>query len=158
MADFAPRLDDMKFVLREVVGIERVAALAGYEDATPDLVDAVLEEAGKFGRDVLAPLGFDPGRTESVVLVENGKTYVSSTAALCIARKLGGGYTLLYVLIAVPRFLRDAVYNAFAARRYRCRPSRSFSRNWIARTPPSSACSITQRRSRPPIRDRSVTK
>ncbi|MGE5146061.1 MAG: acyl-CoA dehydrogenase N-terminal domain-containing protein, partial [Candidatus Eiseniibacteriota bacterium] len=56
MAEFSPRLDDMKFVLREVVGIDEVAALPGYEDATPDLVDAVLEEAGKFGREVLAPL------------------------------------------------------------------------------------------------------
>src|SRR5690606_19974089 len=62
--------DDMKFVLREVVGIERVAALPGYEDATPDLVDAVLEEAGRFGREVLAPLN-RVGDTHGSVL-ENG--------------------------------------------------------------------------------------
>ena len=37
-------LADMRFALREVAGLERVAALPGYEHATDDTVDAVLEE------------------------------------------------------------------------------------------------------------------
>ena len=90
MAEFSPRIDDMKFVLREVVGIDRVAALPGYEDATADLVDAVLEEAGKFGREVLAPLnrvGDETGarcwRTASCARPPASRTPIasSSTAA-----------------------------------------------------------------------------
>ena len=40
-------LDDMKFVLRHLVGIDRVAAMPGYDMVSDDLVDAVLDEAGK---------------------------------------------------------------------------------------------------------------
>ena len=47
---------DIAFVLNRVVGLESVAALPGFEDATPDLVEAILEESAKFTSDVLAPL------------------------------------------------------------------------------------------------------
>jgi alkylation response protein AidB-like acyl-CoA dehydrogenase len=46
----------MKFVLRELAGLERVAKLPGYGEATPDTVDAILEEAAKFASGVLDPL------------------------------------------------------------------------------------------------------
>jgi acyl-CoA dehydrogenase len=49
-------LRDMRFVLEELIGLERVAALPGCDGASPDLVHAVLEEAARFARDVLAPL------------------------------------------------------------------------------------------------------
>ena len=47
-------LADMRFALREVAGLEQVAALPGYGHATDDTVDAVLEEAAKLAG--LAPL------------------------------------------------------------------------------------------------------
>jgi acyl-CoA dehydrogenase len=46
----------MRFVLRELAAIEQIAKLPGYEEATPDTVDAILEEAAKFASGVLAPL------------------------------------------------------------------------------------------------------
>jgi alkylation response protein AidB-like acyl-CoA dehydrogenase len=49
-------LADMRFALREVAGLEQVAALPGYEHATDDTVDAVLEEAAKLAGNGLAPL------------------------------------------------------------------------------------------------------
>jgi alkylation response protein AidB-like acyl-CoA dehydrogenase len=48
----------MQFVLKELAGLEQVAGLPGYEEASSDLVDAVLEEAGKFAGEVLAPINF----------------------------------------------------------------------------------------------------
>jgi alkylation response protein AidB-like acyl-CoA dehydrogenase len=54
-AYFAP-LRDMQFVLHELIDLEEIARLRGCEEVTGDLVDAVLEEAGKLARDVLAPL------------------------------------------------------------------------------------------------------
>ncbi|MCH2553670.1 MAG: acyl-CoA dehydrogenase [SAR116 cluster bacterium] len=46
----------MKFVLRHLVGLDRVAALDGYDMVSEDLVDAVLDEAGKLAGEVIAPL------------------------------------------------------------------------------------------------------
>ena len=56
MSAYAAPLADMRFVLDEIVGLDSIAALPGYEDASPDLVAAVLEEAGKLAAEVLAPL------------------------------------------------------------------------------------------------------
>ena len=56
MSDFIAPLEDMRFVLRELAGLEVVTQLPGYEEASPELVDAILEEAGKFASGVLAPL------------------------------------------------------------------------------------------------------
>ena len=49
-------VDDMKFVLRHLVGLDRVASLDGYDMVSEDLVDAVLDEAGKLAGEVIAPL------------------------------------------------------------------------------------------------------
>jgi alkylation response protein AidB-like acyl-CoA dehydrogenase len=49
-------LRDMIFTLQEIAGIAEIATLPGYTDATPDLVQSILEEAGKFAAGVLAPL------------------------------------------------------------------------------------------------------
>ncbi|MHA1569643.1 MAG: acyl-CoA dehydrogenase [Alphaproteobacteria bacterium] len=70
MGEYNPRIDDIRFVLKEVAGLDEIAALPGYEQATPDLVDAVLEEAGKLASEVLAPLNRVGDRQGSVL--ENG--------------------------------------------------------------------------------------
>jgi alkylation response protein AidB-like acyl-CoA dehydrogenase len=49
-------LKDMQFVLNELADLSAIAQLPGCEDATPDTVEAVLEENAKFCRDVIAPL------------------------------------------------------------------------------------------------------
>ncbi|MCC6808738.1 MAG: thiol-disulfide oxidoreductase DCC family protein [Deltaproteobacteria bacterium] len=59
------------------------------------------------------------GDPESVVLIEGGKRYAHSTAALRIARKLRGAWPLFYAFIVVPRPLRDVVYRFIARHRYR---------------------------------------
>src|SRR3954471_9325239 len=68
--DFVPPLADIRFSLRHIAGLERIAALPGLEHATPDVVDAVLEEAGRFAAGVLAPLN-RVGDLEGATL-ENG--------------------------------------------------------------------------------------
>ncbi|MDP1612200.1 MAG: acyl-CoA dehydrogenase [Sulfuritalea sp.] len=68
---YSAPLADMRFLLQEVAGLSEIAQLPGCEEATPDLVDAVLEEAGKFAAGVLAPLN-SVGDRESCRL-EDGK-------------------------------------------------------------------------------------
>ena len=53
-------LKDMLFVMNELAGLEAVNALPGCEDATPETVEAVLEENAKFCSEVVAPLNW-PG-------------------------------------------------------------------------------------------------
>ena len=49
---------DISFVLNNVVGLSDIAQLQGFEDASPDLVEAILDESAKFTGDVLAPLNW----------------------------------------------------------------------------------------------------
>ena len=56
MSDYVAPLKDMRFVLNELAGLNEVSALPGYEEATADVVDAIMEEAAKLASDVLAPL------------------------------------------------------------------------------------------------------
>jgi hypothetical protein len=56
MTPYTPPLEDIRFALRHMAGLEDIARLPGCEAAAPDLVDQVLEEAGKFAANELAPL------------------------------------------------------------------------------------------------------
>jgi predicted DCC family thiol-disulfide oxidoreductase YuxK len=73
------------------------------------------------GHDVLVRNGIavPDGDPDSIVLEEDGRLYQKSTAALRIARHLGGAWRLLYVFIVVPRPIRDMVYRFVAHNRYR---------------------------------------
>ncbi len=68
-------IEDMRFVLNKVVGLDAVAALPGYEEASAELVDAVLEEAGRLASEVLDPLNRS-GDLEGARL-ENGVVYTA---------------------------------------------------------------------------------
>jgi butyryl-CoA dehydrogenase len=57
MSYVAP-LKDMLFVINELAGLSKVNALPGCEDASPETVEAVLEENAKFCAEVVAPLNF----------------------------------------------------------------------------------------------------
>ena len=72
MFDYTPPLRDMQFILAELAGLEDLAALPSCEDATPDLVAAILEEAGKFAAGVLAPINRD-GDVQGCRLEDDGR-------------------------------------------------------------------------------------
>jgi alkylation response protein AidB-like acyl-CoA dehydrogenase len=55
MAGYAPPLEDMAFVLHDVLAVQD-AAIPGYGELDRGFTAAILEEAGKIARDVLAPL------------------------------------------------------------------------------------------------------
>jgi alkylation response protein AidB-like acyl-CoA dehydrogenase len=58
MSQYVAPLKDMRFVLNELAGLGAVEKLPGYEDATPETVDAILEEASKFASEILDPLNY----------------------------------------------------------------------------------------------------
>jgi predicted DCC family thiol-disulfide oxidoreductase YuxK len=64
-------------------------------------------------------LGIDREKVDSVILVEGGRWYKESDAALRIANGLGGAWKAFGVFRLVPRPLRDAAYRLIARNRYR---------------------------------------
>ncbi len=56
MADYNAPVQDLRFTLDHVAKLEELTALPVFEDATPDMVQAVLDEAAKLAGNVLAPL------------------------------------------------------------------------------------------------------
>ena len=72
------------------------------------------------GRRALAEAGgaVPAGDPETIVLIEDGKVYERSRAALGIARRLSGAWKLMSVFLVVPGFVRDVVYRFVARNRY----------------------------------------
>ena len=66
MSTYTAPLKDMRFVLTELAGLAAVAKLPGYEEATADTVDAILEEAARFAAGVLDPINHTGDREGSV--------------------------------------------------------------------------------------------
>ncbi|MCU7551111.1 thiol-disulfide oxidoreductase DCC family protein [Chitinophagaceae bacterium LB-8] len=60
-----------------------------------------------------------PGSIETFILIEDGKVYQKSTAALRLYNQLSWYWKWTQLFWIVPRFLRDAVYDLFARNRYR---------------------------------------
>ena len=72
----------------------------------------------EIGEKLADEYNIDKTNTDSVILIEDGKAYTHSTAAVRIARKLNGAWKMLYGLVVVPRFLRNWAYKLFAKYRY----------------------------------------
>jgi 3-(methylthio)propanoyl-CoA dehydrogenase len=80
MTEYYAPLRDMKFVINELADLSGVIALPGFEEITPDLAEAVLEEAGKLAGEVLAPLN-KPGDERGASLYKNGVVAAEGFAA-----------------------------------------------------------------------------
>ena len=68
MPIYSAPLKETRFLLHDVLDIDRYSNLPGFGSASPDLVDAILDEAGRFASEVLAPLnriGDEVGCTRS---------------------------------------------------------------------------------------------
>lgn len=56
---------------------------------------------------------------DSMLLIEDGKAFVKSTAALHIAKHLDGLWKWSYMFILIPSFIRDIFYHMLAKNRYK---------------------------------------
>lgn len=71
------------------------------------------------GQALLAEFGFSASALDSIVLVEGGRAWRKSAAALRIARGMDAPWPLLWPLAVIPRAVADRVYDLVARHRYR---------------------------------------
>ena len=55
MTDYTAPLDEMNFLVNDVLDIASIAALPGYEECSRELVEAIYGEAGRYFSQVIAP-------------------------------------------------------------------------------------------------------
>ena len=71
------------------------------------------------GQKMLGEMGLPRERPTTIVVAEGEKRYFRSTAALHIARRLGGLWAVLFIFVIIPRPVRDVLYDVVAKNRYR---------------------------------------
>jgi alkylation response protein AidB-like acyl-CoA dehydrogenase len=72
MSGYQAPLQDMMFTLSRVAGLEEISKLDGYQGADPETVATILDEAGRFFAEVIAPLN-RVGDQQGSVLGDDGQ-------------------------------------------------------------------------------------
>ena len=72
----------------------------------------------EFAKEVLSNSNLPSNYLDSLVLLENGKTYVKSDAAIRLAKHLDGIWKAGNAFMVIPRFIRNAIYDLIAKYRY----------------------------------------
>lgn len=73
----------------------------------------------ELGKELIQQAGLEEMKTDSVVLLYHNKAYIQSDAALTIAKMLTGFWPVFYLLIIIPKPIRNYFYNLIAQNRYR---------------------------------------
>lgn len=69
------------------------------------------------GKELIKEYNITADINSTIVYILDHKVYYKSTAALTISKNLTGGFPLLYGFTAVPKFIRDGVYDFIAKHR-----------------------------------------
>ena len=90
MSEYHAPVKEMLFVLRDLAGLDAIGRLPGMQDATPDVVEAVLFEAAQLANKVIGPtnrLGDEVGTR-----VENGQVIVPPEFVEAYRQFVAGGW------------------------------------------------------------------
>ena len=90
MSDYHAPVKDMQFVISRLAGLDEINQLSDFAEATPDLVEAVLEEAAQLAGEVVAPVN-TIGDQEGT-RVENGKVIVPAAFESAYRQVVGDGW------------------------------------------------------------------
>ena len=93
MPVYTAPLDNIRFVLNDVLGVEKLSTLPGYEEATPDMIDQIIEGGAAICQDILFPLN-QSGDKEGCTF-ENGVVRTPSGFKDAYKAFTEGGWTAL---------------------------------------------------------------
>ena len=124
MSTYTAPIRDMQFVMRELAGLGEVSKLPGCEELSEDLVDAILDEAGKFASGVLAPLNWTGDQQGA--RWEDGNVYTAEGWKDAYKQFAESGWTALacdpeYGGQGLPKLLSTAVMEMWKASNMSCR-------------------------------------
>jgi predicted DCC family thiol-disulfide oxidoreductase YuxK len=69
--------------------------------------------------ELLKKYNYAESNFNSFILIDNNKIYTHSSAVLRVVKYLSSIWSVLYLFIIVPKFIRDGIYNFIAKRRYK---------------------------------------
>ena len=95
MSSYTAPVGDTRFVLDEIIGLERLANTPGFASASADIVQAVLEEGGKFASGVMFPLNA-VGDTVGCKREDDGRVIVPPGFTEAFDQFVEGGWTTLH--------------------------------------------------------------
>ncbi len=93
MSNYKAPVTDLRFALHDVLKAESLFAAMGLEDASADVIDAVLEEAGRFSGAVLAPLNAVGDQTGCKLDKATGEVTTAPGFKEAYAQFVEGGWT-----------------------------------------------------------------
>ena len=73
----------------------------------------------KFAKDFLIAYVIDSNNMNSILYFSKGKLHTKSSAILIAAKELRSIHRVFFLLIIIPKFIRDYFYDIIAANRYR---------------------------------------